>query len=260
MRILLVCLLIQIVLFSCGLCQEKSDVIYLKNGDIRKGTIIENVPNDYIKVETADGSIFTIKYADIQKMVKEAKPGSTVQQSSSVQQYTPVQSAPQGLMARTTDLGITVSLWLSGDVDFSGPKITKNTGFLMRVFYDAYVAEKFCVGAYVSMSPISWEGYDKGTTLFEFGGSFKARFPLGDGGAAIKPGLSIGYRTASIDQLDPTGINAMALNASVEVQFATASTFVPFAEIGFLAQPVGGNGVRDMTFPPIIYFGGGVAF
>lgn len=92
MRILLVCLLIQIVLFSCGLGQEKTDVIYLKNGDIRKGTIIENVLNDYIKLEMRDGSIFTIKYADIQKITKEVKAPPANQQSFTTQQ--PPKSSP----------------------------------------------------------------------------------------------------------------------------------------------------------------------
>jgi len=50
---------------------EYIDVIYLKNGDIIKGTIIENAPNNYIKVEIAGGSIITIKYSDILKMTKE---------------------------------------------------------------------------------------------------------------------------------------------------------------------------------------------
>jgi hypothetical protein len=258
MRALLVCFCALILVTSVGLAQERVDAVYLKNGDVRKGTIIENVPNDYVKIETSDGSIFTIKYADIQKMTKEAKPAQSTQQSSFSQ------ASGTGLMARTGDLGATAALWLGGDVDFGGPKITKQAGFLLRVFYDAYVAEKFSVGAYVSLSPISWENESTGTTMFEFGCTFKARFPLADGAAAIKPGIGFGYRTMSIDQLsmagESTGINAMAVDASIEVQFKADYNFVPFAEIGFLSQPVGGNGDRDMTFPPFVYFGAGIAF
>lgn len=51
--------------------QDYIDVIYLKNGDIIKGTIIENAPNNYIKIEIAGGSVFTIKYEDILKMTRE---------------------------------------------------------------------------------------------------------------------------------------------------------------------------------------------
>lgn len=51
--------------------QDRIDVIYLKNGDIFKGIIIENAPNDYVKIELPGGSIFTVKYADILKFTKE---------------------------------------------------------------------------------------------------------------------------------------------------------------------------------------------
>ncbi len=47
--------------------QVYRDVIYLKNGDIAKGMIIENVPNDYVKLETENGSVISFKYVDIQK-------------------------------------------------------------------------------------------------------------------------------------------------------------------------------------------------
>lgn len=51
--------------------QEKQDVIYLNNGDIIKGEIIENVPNDYIRIELLGGSILTYKYLDIKKFTRE---------------------------------------------------------------------------------------------------------------------------------------------------------------------------------------------
>jgi hypothetical protein len=73
MKVLSICLLVIIIFSAIGLSQERIDVIYLKNGDVRKGTIIENVPGDYVKIETAGGSIFTIKYAEIEKFTKEGK-------------------------------------------------------------------------------------------------------------------------------------------------------------------------------------------
>jgi hypothetical protein len=81
MKAFLICLVLLVVVCSMGFGQERQDVVYLKNGDIRKGTIIENAPNDYIKVETADGSIFTIKYSEIERITKEAKSASASQQS-----------------------------------------------------------------------------------------------------------------------------------------------------------------------------------
>jgi hypothetical protein len=254
MRFFIYSLCILIVFATVGLGQEKVDVVYLKSGDVRKGTIIENVPNDYIKVETNDGSVFTVKYSDILKIAKEAKSAS---------QYSVPTPAPQRtLMARTGEFGITGGLWLSGDVRVAYPgfDITKSTGVLLRIFYDTYLAEKFGVGAYANFSPISWGESSEGATLIEFGCALKPRFPLGDGNIVLKPGLNIGYRMISSSLSYADKISALGLNVSVEIQFASKAGFVPFAEIGFLSQAAGGNSYSDITFPPIIYLGGGVAF
>lgn len=47
--------------------KNKRDVVYLKNGSIIKGTIIEIIPNQNIKIETADGSIFTYTMEEVER-------------------------------------------------------------------------------------------------------------------------------------------------------------------------------------------------
>lgn len=47
------------------------DVVYLKNGSIIRGVIIEQVPNKSIKIETADNSIFVCQFDEIEKITKE---------------------------------------------------------------------------------------------------------------------------------------------------------------------------------------------
>jgi len=49
------------------------DILYLKNGSIIKGNITEMVPNQTIKIRTADGSLFVFKMEDVEKVVKEDK-------------------------------------------------------------------------------------------------------------------------------------------------------------------------------------------
>jgi hypothetical protein len=61
------------VFITATKAQERIDVVYLKNGDIIKGLIIENVPGDYIRIELSGGSILTYKYVAIQKFTKEKK-------------------------------------------------------------------------------------------------------------------------------------------------------------------------------------------
>ncbi|MFM2387849.1 MAG: hypothetical protein RL660_2606 [Bacteroidota bacterium] len=52
------------------------DVIYFKNGSEIRGTIIEQVMNDYVKIQTADKSILVFKHDEILRIAKEAKPKS----------------------------------------------------------------------------------------------------------------------------------------------------------------------------------------
>ncbi len=47
------------------------DVINLKNGDLIKGRIVENVINDYIKVDITGGSSITVHYNDISSITVE---------------------------------------------------------------------------------------------------------------------------------------------------------------------------------------------
>lgn len=64
-----------VVLLTCALTgvysQNVLDVVYLKNGSIIKGIIIEQIPNESIKIETKDGSIFVYKISEIDKMAKD---------------------------------------------------------------------------------------------------------------------------------------------------------------------------------------------
>ena len=47
------------------------DVVYLKNGSIIRGDIVEMVPNATVKIQTFDGSVFIYPYADVEKFAKE---------------------------------------------------------------------------------------------------------------------------------------------------------------------------------------------
>lgn len=50
---------------------EYLDVVYLKNGGVIKGMIIEQTPNVQIKIQSKDGSIFVYKMEEVEKMTKE---------------------------------------------------------------------------------------------------------------------------------------------------------------------------------------------
>lgn len=51
---------------------NSQDVVYLKNGTIIRGVIIELIPNKSIKIETADRSVFVYQMDEIEKVIKRS--------------------------------------------------------------------------------------------------------------------------------------------------------------------------------------------
>lgn len=54
-----------------GIAQNYIEVVYLKNGSIIRGVVIEQVPNVSLKIKTADGSIFAYPMSEVERITKE---------------------------------------------------------------------------------------------------------------------------------------------------------------------------------------------
>ncbi len=64
--------LLLILFANLAFSQDQTrDVVYLKNGSVIKGEIIEQIPNESIKIQTSDGNIFIYNFLDIEKMTKD---------------------------------------------------------------------------------------------------------------------------------------------------------------------------------------------
>ena len=63
-----------ILAFGNNLIAQTSyqDVVYLKNGSVVKGIIIEQTLNVNLKLKTSDGSLFVFEMKDVEKITKEA--------------------------------------------------------------------------------------------------------------------------------------------------------------------------------------------
>lgn len=53
--------------------QGVQDAIYLKDGSIYRGIVIETVPNVSYKIKSMDGNVYAVKIEDVEKMTKEEK-------------------------------------------------------------------------------------------------------------------------------------------------------------------------------------------
>ena len=68
--IIIMCVLV-FVLVSHASAQQYQDVVYLKNGSIIRGVIIEQIPGDSLKIQTEGGSVFVHRMSEVLKIAKE---------------------------------------------------------------------------------------------------------------------------------------------------------------------------------------------
>ena len=62
-----------LMMLSSALAQTTyEDVVYLKNGSVIHGMIIEQVPNRSIKIQTTDRNVFVYNMDEVEKITKEA--------------------------------------------------------------------------------------------------------------------------------------------------------------------------------------------
>jgi hypothetical protein len=75
-----VALLLLILTAAAVAAQETVDVVYLVDGQIIEGKIIEKetYPEERIKIEAADGKIYVVKMKDVEKIVEKSAESSTV--------------------------------------------------------------------------------------------------------------------------------------------------------------------------------------
>ncbi len=70
-RFILVMCLTAFVMTSTAFAQQMEDVVHLKNGGLIRGTIIEQIPGESLKIQTRDGNIFVYMMDEIAKMSKK---------------------------------------------------------------------------------------------------------------------------------------------------------------------------------------------
>lgn len=59
-----------IVVTTSAHAQGQQEQVHLKDGSVIKGFVIEQVPNSSLKIQTSDGSIFSYKMNDVEKITK----------------------------------------------------------------------------------------------------------------------------------------------------------------------------------------------
>lgn len=63
------------------------DIIYLKNGSVIRGIIVEQVPNESLKIQTKDKNVFFFKFDEIEKITKDLPAESEIHEQNKNSKY-----------------------------------------------------------------------------------------------------------------------------------------------------------------------------
>ena len=111
------------------------DVVYLKNGSIIRGIIIEQIPNQSLKIQTADRNVFVFKIEEVEKMTKENIPGTSLGK---------IEYKKKGYINITE---INFSLGITGDkLDKYGTVTNKDRSFGFKTINGYQASEHFSIG------------------------------------------------------------------------------------------------------------------
>ena len=60
------------LIVTCALIVGAQDVVYLKNGSVVYGSVIETIPNETVKIQAEDGLVYVYQLADVDRIVHDS--------------------------------------------------------------------------------------------------------------------------------------------------------------------------------------------
>lgn len=117
MRLSILATLLFLLVGGIAYAQKRGDeIVYLKNGSVIRGTVLELIQGQQVKVQTADGSIFVYSTAEIERIVKDAPLG---------------RRAFSGYVEKRGYIGLSVGAAYSSDLAHLGAQVSlADFGFL----------------------------------------------------------------------------------------------------------------------------------
>jgi hypothetical protein len=176
--------------------QQQKDVIYLKNGSIVKGNVVEMDPTENLKIVTADGSIFIFRMDEVEKMVKE--PATDPDKAPETQADKADKSKTSGseVQHQNTMLGpVAIGFQPLGFLQF-GPVLN----FEFRIAHNFVIGPQF---RYTALGLIFNAINDFDNTMVCFGAGVGVKhFPMADKKNKFYYGIAAEYEYGESDDYD----------------------------------------------------------
>jgi len=191
-----------------------TETVYLKNGSIVKGSIVEWVPNESISLKLADGSVFVFKISEITK-VSRSLPDENVKVSSTKQLITDT--------ARKYESQ--VSFGYGSNVGKYGLNVLS-----YNWVYGINIKPKHYIGAGTGLRYYSVSDQDGSITMIPI--IFDYKYRLNNNQISPYAKMAAGYSLNITTGFDNSGF---LINPRLGVDFALGGTSI-FVELGYHSQ------------------------
>ena len=223
-----------VLMSSAVFAQDARDVVFLKNGSVIKGQIMEMIPDKHVKIETNDGNIFVYSFAEIEKIEKEAIEGLSQSKKET------------GETARVFTSANSHAKTKQGNIVLSGSAGFISSFYNIKVVYDGETYNEYNMNS-VSLQPSF--GY----------------FIIDD--LAIGLSSTITLNSSKYEDGDKYEETTFLIVPTALYYFPIEGNIRPLiqAGIGFGGSsskdiPKSGDDEKGSTFGPVFNFGGGAAF
>ncbi len=212
MKKIVILILMAFVVNVVAFAQTYQEVVYLRNGSVIRGVIVEQIPNVSLKIQTADGSIFAYQMDEVEKITKELAVTSTKSRNTSA-------FAANGYKMKSGYRGfVDIGYFYGGSGSVEGDVVALSTTHGYQILPSLFV------GAGVGL-----DFYDIDVTFFaDVRGTLPLRSicqPFFD----FKAGYNMGYRSNGEEA-------GFYLNPSLGCRFAISKTCGINMSVGYAMQ------------------------
>lgn len=214
-------LLLLVVTASWGFAQDiRRQTVYLKNGSIIKGFIIEQQPNRSIKIQTADGSVFAYPMREVEKITYDV--------------MTPQEKKAFGIARPSHDYKFTRPTGYRGFVDFGGVIGTGDFSGVGRMELSTSHGYQFNPHIFFGGGMAAQYNFDGDVLVLPLYADF--RYNLLPGRITPFAGLKMGYSVAT-DFHEMEGLGFYCL-PSVGARFMVKDNLALNLSLGYTIQSV----------------------
>jgi len=187
-----------------------NDFIYLNNGDIIQGNIIEQTPDQSVTIKTADGNVATYSTDDINKVIQgtgtddsTSSSGRNRRSSGSESESSEHHSGYQGIVDMGYYLGVgTPSYDRVGFNFINGYRINPNFSAGIGVGVNYYLDDKsYFIPVFADLRAHYDIGHISPFVSFDIGYSFDASNSFKGMGILINPSTGVGFKISESNEI-----------------------------------------------------------